>query len=138
MMTEMQDRQKDIELTKLRKYIEDIEKEKLGLLKKIQENEKEAMDDGNNLKVLELEATNEQLSSIIHEMRIDMENLQQKFQVSQEKEDTSVSHEIGSKDDILKQNNLMKIEISDLQARLKKLTIEKNRLVSLKFGLIVG
>jgi hypothetical protein len=130
-MTEMQDRQKEIELNKLRKYAEDIEKEKLELLKEIQElNEKEAMDDANNLKVLELEATNEQLSSIIHQMRIDMENLQQKFQVSQEKDDNSVSHEIGSKDDIYKQNNSMKIEISDLQARLKKLTMEKNRLVS--------
>jgi len=130
-MTEMQDRQKEIELNKLRKYAEDIEKEKLELLKEIQElNEKEATGDANNLKVLELEATNEQLSSIIHQMRIDMENLQQKFQVSQEKDDNPVSHEIGPKDDIYKQNNSMKIEISDLQARLKKLTMEKNRLVS--------
>lgn len=129
----MQDREKEMEIGKLKKDIEAIEREKSGLLKEVQELKEKAAKDGDNTgKVLELEATNEQLSSIIHQMRIDMENLQEEFKGSNEKDE----HQDNARNqDLLKQNNCMKIEIADLQTQLRKLTLEKNRLVSFKIDL---
>lgn len=63
-----------------------------------------------------------------------MENLQEDFKVSQENSKVTVQDTVAT-DDLLKQNNLMKIEISDLENRIKKLTVEKNRLVCFKYAL---
>lgn len=70
-------------------------------------------------------------------MRTDMENLQEQFKVSQEN-NKGVLQDTGPNDDLLKQNNSMKSEILDLERRIKKLTVEKNRLVCFKIRLIAG
>ena len=123
-------RQKELELNKTRK---DVEIEKSLLLKEIQELKEKLINDDKSAQVLELEGTNQQLSAIIHQMRIDMESLQEEFKGSQGKDNNSLSQE---KDDVLKQNSFLKLEILDLQTRLKKLTFEKNRMVIV--GLILG
>ena len=59
-----------------------------------------------------------------------MESLQEEFKLSQH---NAISpQEVTPNDHILMENNKMKIEITELQSRIKKITNEKNRLVRFK------
>ena len=59
-----------------------------------------------------------------------MESLQEEFKLSQQ--NNSSPQEVAPNDHFLMENSKMKIEITELQSRIKKITNEKNRLVRFK------
>ena len=63
-------------------------------------------------------------------MRLDMERLQQDFNESHKVQNPS-DQDPSLKEDMIKDNQRMKMDILELQSRIKKLNMEKNRLVSL-------